>query len=60
MVLAFARCDIGLRHTGRRLHLHWEDNLLSPATCSLDFNDIGAEGTVELAKGLPKSLVTLR
>ena len=52
--------DIGLRHTGRRLHLHWEDNLLSPATCSLDFNDIGAEGAVELAKGLPKSLVTLR
>ena len=50
----------GRCRAGTRVYLNLVDNLLSPAACSLDFNVIGAKGAVELAKGLPKSLVTLR
>ena len=51
-----------LRHTGRRVHLHWVANLLSPAACSLDRDNIGAKGAVELTKVLPQcmALVSLR
>ena len=62
MVLVFARCDIGPRHTGRSMHLRKVANLLSPASCSLNDNFIKAEGAVALAKVLPecKALVSLR
>ena len=53
---------MGLRHTGRCMHLHWVANLLPPAACSLDQNNIGSTGAVELAKVLPQcmALVSLR
>ena len=56
------KCAIGLRHTGRRVHLHWVANLLSPAACSLDRNNIGVKGAVELTKVLPQcmAVVSLR
>ena len=59
---AVAHCATGLRHTGRRVYLHWVANVLSPASCSLNENYLYAEGALALAKVLPecKALVSLR
>ena len=44
------------------MYLHWVANVLSPASCSLNANNIRAEGAAALAKVLPecKALVSLR
>ena len=51
-----AQCAIGLWHS----MAHEVADLPFPDCCSLDENYMEAKGAVALAKGLPKSLVSLR